>query len=84
MRTASAAANVPVGERQRLGHTADGRRRVRGSLLEHHGRGFERDDRAVARLVRPGPGADVQHRRRVAERGVELAFEARIGDAVGR
>ena len=71
-----------VVQRQPLGDGVDGRRQVRGALRAHRGRGLDRDDMAVRRLVRAGARADVQDGAGVAERGVHPGGDARIGAAL--
>ena len=61
-----------VGERQRLGASPGSRGAASGRALgDHHLRRLDGDHLAVARLVRAGPGADVDHGARVAQRGVD-------------
>ena len=70
-----------VGERQRLGGALYGRRRAGGPLRDHHGRGLDRHDLAVARLVGADAGADVDDRARVAECVCHRPLDARVGAA---
>ena len=67
-----------VGERQRPGDRVDHRRRPRRPLRAHHRRRLDGGDGAVARLVVPGPRADVEHRLRVAQRGPDLRRDPRV------
>ena len=67
-----------VGERQRLRRRAHHGGGARRALGDHHLRRLDRDDLAVARLVGARPGADVEDRPRVAERGVDRGGDPRV------
>jgi hypothetical protein len=70
-----------VVERQGLGPGGDGGDGPRRTLGAHRRRGLDGDHVAVARLIRAGAGADVDHGPGVSESGVDLGGDARVGTA---
>ncbi len=68
-----------VFEREVFGAGLDGRGGPRGTLLDHHLRGLDRGDLAVARLVGAGAGADVEDAAGVAEGRFDPRRDPRIG-----
>jgi hypothetical protein len=68
-----------VVEGERVGGGIDRRGQGRIAAGAHLGRGLDRDDVAVGRLVGAGPGADVEDRARVAERGDQLRGDPGVG-----
>ena len=68
-----------VVEREPLGRRVDRGGQVPRALCAHRGRGLDRGDVAVRGLVRAGARADVDDAPRVAERGVHVRGDARIG-----
>ena len=67
-----------VVEREPLGARVHDGRRPGRPLGAHDRRRLHRGDVEVGRLVRPRPGADVEHRAGVAEGGADARREARV------
>ena len=72
-----------VAERQIGGRRLHRRRRARRPLAQHRRRRLDGHDRPVARLVRAGAGAHVDHARRPAQRRADGRGQARVRTAMG-
>ena len=70
-----------VVEGQVLGARLDDRRRAGAALGDHPREGSTAVTSRLGRLVGAGPGADVEHGARVAERRLDAGRDPRVGAA---